>query len=198
MTHTTSPALRTTLAYYQAWTSHDLEKAMSYIADDMVLRRVGGPHRRRRGVPRFHRPVHADRHRLQTDRRLRRPGNRASHVRHRDRAGKSAPGAEYVTVKDGKITYSRFIFDRAPFDAARKTAGCARPGHREPATTARDGSSALLSPSIAANAPASHGHGQTHTAPRDPYPWPPGAARRCHPGPSGRGGRDELFRSHGE
>ena len=34
----------------------------------------------------------------------------------------SAPGAEYVTVKDGKITYSRFVFDRAPFDAARNTA----------------------------------------------------------------------------
>ena len=32
---------------------------------------------------------------------------------------KSAPGAECVTVKDGKITYNRFVFDRAPFDAAR-------------------------------------------------------------------------------
>jgi hypothetical protein len=27
---------------------------------------------------------------------------------------KSAPGAECVTVTDGKITYSRFIFDRLP------------------------------------------------------------------------------------
>ena len=35
---------------------------------------------------------------------------------------KSAPGAECVTVTEGKITYNRFIFDRAPFDAARKTA----------------------------------------------------------------------------
>jgi hypothetical protein len=32
----------------------------------------------------------------------------------------SAPGAECVTVKAGKITYSRFIFDRAPFEAARR------------------------------------------------------------------------------
>ena len=30
-----------------------------------------------------------------------------------------AAGAECVTVTDGKITYSRFIFDRAPFEAAR-------------------------------------------------------------------------------
>ena len=36
MTDTTSPALRTALAYYQAWTSHDLDKAMSYIADNIV------------------------------------------------------------------------------------------------------------------------------------------------------------------
>jgi hypothetical protein len=35
----------------------------------------------------------------------------------------SAPAAECVTVKDGKITYSRFIFDRAPFDAARNASG---------------------------------------------------------------------------
>ena len=35
----------------------------------------------------------------------------------------SAPAAECVTVAGGKITYSRFIFDRAPFDAARKAAG---------------------------------------------------------------------------
>jgi hypothetical protein len=35
----------------------------------------------------------------------------------------SAPAAECVTVTDSKITYSRFIFDRAPFDAARKAAG---------------------------------------------------------------------------
>ncbi|HWE15283.1 MAG TPA: hypothetical protein VG365_17295, partial [Solirubrobacteraceae bacterium] len=30
-----------------------------------------------------------------------------------------APGAECVTVRDGKITHSRFLFDRAPFQAAR-------------------------------------------------------------------------------
>jgi hypothetical protein len=34
----------------------------------------------------------------------------------------NAPGAEYVTVQDGRITYMRIIFDRAPFDAARRAA----------------------------------------------------------------------------
>ncbi len=42
MTDTTSPALQTALAYYQAWTSHDLDKAMSYIADDIVCDLPGG------------------------------------------------------------------------------------------------------------------------------------------------------------
>jgi hypothetical protein len=35
-------------------------------------------------------------------------------------AGESPdPRARQLTVTDGKITYSRFVFDRAPFDAAR-------------------------------------------------------------------------------
>jgi hypothetical protein len=35
----------------------------------------------------------------------------------------SAPGAECVTVKGGVIVHSRFLFDRAPFEAARRRAG---------------------------------------------------------------------------
>jgi hypothetical protein len=34
----------------------------------------------------------------------------------------SAPGAECLTVQDGKIVYNRFIFDRLPFEAARPAA----------------------------------------------------------------------------
>jgi hypothetical protein len=37
----------------------------------------------------------------------------------------SGPGAECVTVRDGKIAHSLFIFDRAPFEAARAAAGSA-------------------------------------------------------------------------
>jgi hypothetical protein len=32
----------------------------------------------------------------------------------------NAPGAECVTVQNGKITYSRFLFDRLPFQIARQ------------------------------------------------------------------------------
>jgi hypothetical protein len=35
---------------------------------------------------------------------------------------KDAPGAECVTVRDGKITHMRIIFDRQPFDEARRAA----------------------------------------------------------------------------
>ena len=35
-TEGTGTALRTALAYYHAWTSHDVDQAMSYIADDIV------------------------------------------------------------------------------------------------------------------------------------------------------------------
>ena len=34
----------------------------------------------------------------------------------------NAPGAEYHIVREGKITYIRIIFDRAPFEAARQAA----------------------------------------------------------------------------
>ena len=71
MTDTTSPALRTWLAYYQAWTNHDLDTAMSYIADDIVCDTPAGRPGRRRGVPRFPGPIPADAHRLEDDRRLR-------------------------------------------------------------------------------------------------------------------------------
>ena len=32
----------------------------------------------------------------------------------------SGPGAEWLTIKNGKIVYSRFIFDRLPFEEARR------------------------------------------------------------------------------
>jgi hypothetical protein len=51
MTDTSIPALRTWLAYYEAWTSHDLDKAMSYIADDIVLDSAGATSEAARDTP---------------------------------------------------------------------------------------------------------------------------------------------------
>jgi hypothetical protein len=60
MSDSPSPALQIALAYYQAWTSHDLDRAMTYIAADIVCdapagRIEGALHRERLQVAACHR-----------------------------------------------------------------------------------------------------------------------------------------------
>jgi len=122
MTETTSPALRIALAYYQAWTSHDLDRAMSYIADDIICDAPGGQLAGAAAYRGFLGPFVQI---LTGSELLAAFGDKQTALIMYDTETvpvKSAPGAEYITVTDGKITYSRFIFDRAPFDAARQTA----------------------------------------------------------------------------
>jgi ketosteroid isomerase-like protein len=122
MTETTSTALRTALAYYQAWTSHDLDKAMSYIADDIVCDAPAG---RLEGGAAYRGFMGPFVEILTGSKLIAAFGDDTTALIMYDTETvpvKSAPGAECVTVTDGKITYSRFIFDRAPFDAARQTA----------------------------------------------------------------------------
>jgi len=127
MTDTTSPALRTALAYYQAWTSHDLDKAMSYIADDIVCDAPAG---RLEGAEAYRGFLGPFVQILTGTTMIAAFGDDETALVMYDTQTApvtSAPGAEYVTVTDGKITYSRFVFDRAPFDAARNAAsGAAR------------------------------------------------------------------------
>ena len=122
MTDTTSPALRTALAYYHAWTGHDLDQAMSYIADDIVCDAPAG---RLEGAAAY-RGFMAPFVQILTGATLIAAfGDDTTAVIVYDTETvpvKSAPAAECVTVADGKITYSRFIFDRAPFEAARRAA----------------------------------------------------------------------------
>ncbi|MGN6173323.1 MAG: nuclear transport factor 2 family protein [Streptosporangiaceae bacterium] len=122
MTDTTSPALRTALAYFEAWTGHDLDKAMSYIADDIVCDAPAGRLEGAEAYRGFMGPFVQ----ILTDATMIAAfgDDRTALVMYDTQTVpvKSAPGAECVTVKDGKITYSRFVFDRAPFDAARNAA----------------------------------------------------------------------------
>ena len=121
-TDTTSPALRTALAYYHAWTSHDLDKAMSYIADDIVCDAPAG---RIRGADAYRAFMGPFVQILTRAELIAAFGDDTTAVVVYDTETvpvKSAPAAECVTVADGRITYSRFIFDRLPFDAARKAA----------------------------------------------------------------------------
>ena len=123
MTETTSPALRTALAYYQAWTSHHLDQAMSYIADDIICDAPAG---RLEGADAYRGFMGPFVEILTGSELIGAFGDDRTALIMYDTATvpvKSAPAAECVTVTDGKITYSRFVFDRAPFDAARRAAG---------------------------------------------------------------------------
>jgi len=122
MTDTASPALRTALAYFQAWTGHDLDKAMSYIADDIVCDAPAG---RLEGADAYRGFMGPFVQILTGATMIAAFGDEQTALVMYDTQTvpvQSAPGAECVTVKDRKITYSRFIFDRAPFDAARNAA----------------------------------------------------------------------------
>jgi hypothetical protein len=122
MTGSTSPALDVALAYYRAWTSRDLEEAMSYIADDVVCDAPAG---RLEGADAYREFMGPFVQMLIGSELVAAFGDDKKAVVMYDTETvpvKSAPGAECVTVQDGKITYSLFVFDRAPFDAARQKA----------------------------------------------------------------------------
>lgn len=123
MTETTSPALRTALAYYEAWTNHDLDTAMSYVADDIVC---DAPSGRLAGAEAYRAFMGPFVQILSGSTMIAAFGDERTALVMYDTATvpvPSAPAAECVTVENGKITYSRFVFDRAPFDAARRTSG---------------------------------------------------------------------------
>ena len=122
MTNHDSPALRIALAYHDAWTSHDLDTAMTYIADDIVCDAPAG---RLTGAAAYRDFLGPFTQILKGATMIAAFGDDETALVMYDTETvpvKSAPGAECVTVKDGKITYSRFLFDRAPFDAARRAA----------------------------------------------------------------------------
>ena len=121
VTEVASPALDIALAYHRAWTSHDLEKAMTYIADEIVCDAPAG---RLEGAAAYRQFMGLFLQILTGSELIAAFGDDETAIVVYDTETvpvKSAPGAECVTVKAGRITYSRFIFDRAPFDAARKS-----------------------------------------------------------------------------
>ncbi|MFC5034316.1 nuclear transport factor 2 family protein [Streptomyces sp. DSM 41987] len=122
MTDHPSPALKTALAYHDAWTGKDFERAMTYIADDIICDAPAGRIEGAAAYRAFMGPfvqmlISAEMIAAFGDDEtaLVMYATETVPVQH-------APGAECVTVKDGKITYSRFLFDRTPFEAARQAA----------------------------------------------------------------------------
>lgn len=120
MTEQPSTALRTALAYHEAWTGKDLDRAMSYIADDIVCDAPAG---RLDGAEAYRRFMAPFVEILLDAKVIAAFGDERTAVVVYDTATipvPSGPAAECVTVEDGRITYSRFIFDRLPFQAARQ------------------------------------------------------------------------------
>jgi hypothetical protein len=115
-------ALETALAYHRAWTGGDFEKAMAYIADEIVCRAPSG---RLEGAEAF-RGFMGPFARICTRSELVAAfGDDATAVLVYDTDTvpvRDAPGAERLTVEDGLITHMRIIFDRLPFEEARRAA----------------------------------------------------------------------------
>lgn len=126
MSEHTSAALETALAYYRAWTGHDFDRAMTYIADDIVCQAPAG---RVDGAQAFRGFMGPFAQILTRSSLIAAFGDDATAVLMYDADTvpvEDAPGAECHTVTAGKITHLRIIFDRLPFDAARRTAAGAR------------------------------------------------------------------------
>lgn len=115
-------ALQTALAYFRAWTSHDFEQALRYVADDIVCQAPAGP---LVGVEAFRGFMEPFAQILTSSRLIAAFGDDETALLMYDADTapvKDAPGAECHTVRDGKITHIRIIFDRLPFTEARQAA----------------------------------------------------------------------------
>lgn len=118
----TGRALQTALAYYEAWTTHDFERAMTFVADDIVCHAPAG---RLDGALAFRDFMGPFSHIVTRSALIAAFGDDDTAVLMYDTDTvpvPNAPGAECLSVSDGTITQIRIIFDRAPFAAARQAA----------------------------------------------------------------------------
>jgi limonene-1,2-epoxide hydrolase len=113
--------LETVLAYFEAWTTHDFDQAMKYVADDIVCHAPAG---RLEGASEFRAFMEPFSQILLKAELLGSYGDDTTAMLMYDTSTRpvaDAPGAELHTVRDGKIVDLRIIFDRLPFDQARAT-----------------------------------------------------------------------------
>jgi hypothetical protein len=117
-----SPALEVALAYYHAWIGKDIDKAMTHVADDVVCDNPIGKVEGVEALRGFMTPFAAQ----VTGSELVAAYGDAERAmimyNPRTQAVPDAPSAELFTVRHGKIVHSLLVFDRTPFDAARKKA----------------------------------------------------------------------------
>jgi hypothetical protein len=119
----TETPLQVALAYFEAWTGKDLDKAMTYVADDMVCDAPAG---RIEGAAAYRAFLGPFVGMLRGARMIGAYGDEEQALVLYDTETtlvRSGPAAECVRVRDGRIVYSRFVFDRLPFATAREAAG---------------------------------------------------------------------------
>jgi hypothetical protein len=120
MTETTT-ALDTVLAYHHAWTSHDFDQAMRYLADDIVCQSPAG---RIDGAAAFRAYMEPFSQTVTATTLLSSFGDETTALLMYDTITTPvphAPAAELHTVENGRITHLHLIFDRLPFAQARAT-----------------------------------------------------------------------------
>lgn len=113
-------ALDTALAYHRAWSGGDFEQAMTYVAADILCDAPAGPVRGAEAFRAFMGPFAGM---VQSSRLLAAHGDVQHAVLVYDTSTPlvaSAAGAEWHTVVDGRIVALRLIFDRLPFEEARR------------------------------------------------------------------------------
>jgi ketosteroid isomerase-like protein len=119
MTETVTTALDTVLAYHHAWTGHDFDLAMRYLADDIVCQAPAG---RIEGAAAFRDFMEPFSKTVTRSTLLSAFGDKTTALLMYDTVTMPvphAPGAELHTVENGRITHLRLIFDRLPFARAR-------------------------------------------------------------------------------
>ena len=117
-----STALQTALAYYEAWTKHDFDRAMTFIADDIVCLAPAG---RVEGAAAFRGFMEPFTQMVTRSELIAAFGDDHTALLMYDTDTvpvTNAPGAECLAVADNMITQVRIIFDRVPFVAARQAA----------------------------------------------------------------------------
>ncbi|MDN5858314.1 MAG: nuclear transport factor 2 family protein [Pseudonocardia sp.] len=116
---TDSTALQASLAFHRAWMAGDIDTALVHVDATVVCDAPAG---RLTGAAAFREFIEPF-SRILTGSRLHAAfGDDTTAVLVYDtttRPVPHAPAAECHTVRDGKITHVRIVFDRAPFDAAR-------------------------------------------------------------------------------
>lgn len=112
--------LQVALAYHRAWTSKDVDLALTYLAEDIICDAPAGRINGRAAYRAFLAPFAGS---LLSSTLIAAFGDKDKALMMYDTSTAlvaSGPGAECLTVTAGKITHCRFLFDRLPFAAARQ------------------------------------------------------------------------------